>query len=306
MPFRSKFKGFRKFGMKSRGKLPVRALSSRVATKKYDSVALFNNFGSCRIECHQAAIQCENRFVLDIVDELSLATFFSDNVRIVKFTGSIWFRPWYQRPNVCSTAEYASWYGAIRDQMVMLRAGLDKSETSVAAPVGTNPNPARTFDWVENNWIREWNHAWTPPLEKTGFTTIKTDTILNTEPEWDGVLVPATSSGSQPTYQIPAFENCEVKCTAGVCNPYNTVYSEVAMTRPWWRMPFTFRPNGKFGIRLKESDHLSLQVSYAAMGNPGDNGCIIGEDNPCFVDNGFNEPCAMQFIPNIKMIVELA
>lgn len=298
----------RKWGFR-KGKVPVRRLSPRVQTKKYDSVALFNNFGSCRIECHRPPeVNCNQRFVLDIVDELSLATFFNDNVKIVKFTGSIWFRPWYLRPNVCSTEEYASWYGIVRDQMVMLRAGLDKSETSVQAPTGTNPDPSRTFDWVENNWIREWNHVWAPPLEKSGFTTVKPDTILNTEPEWDGYLVPATASGSQDPYSVPAFENCEVNCTAGVCNPYNTIYTEIAVTRPWWRMNFSFRPNGKYGIRLKESDWLSLQIAYSAMGNPLGSGCRPDPPgaNPCLVDAGNVEPCAMQFIPNIKMVVELA
>jgi len=289
---------------RGRSKLPVRALSSKVATKKFDSIALFNDFGSCSIQCFVPPnTQCNQRFVIEFVDELSLATFFSDNVRIVKFTGSIWMRPWFKRPNPCDTTEFADWWGRYADQMVMLRAGLDKSETSVAAPTGTNPDPSRTFDWVENTWIKEWNHVWTPPLERTHFETIKPDTILNTEPEWDGVLVPATSSGSQPTYQIPAFENCETLCTPGICNPYNKVYTEFGVTRPWWRMPFNFRPNGKYGIRLKESEQLSLQVAYSAMGATGL--CYPSELDPCQLDNGYQEPCLMQFISNIKMVVEL-
>lgn len=287
----------------------MKALPRRIQTKKYDSVALFNAMESCTISCHRPdplVPACNQRFTIDLVDELSLATYFNDNTRIVKFTGSILFRPWYIRPNICDVELYASWYGIVRDQMVMMRIGLDKSETSVAAPTGTNPNPASTFDWVENNWIREWNHTWAPPIEYSGFESLHPSSILNTEPEWDSYIVPASSAGNQPSYGVPGSENCEVICTANLCNPYNKFYTEVAQTRPWWRMPFSFRPNGKYGIRLKESDHLSLQVAYSAMGSPNPGTCRPEGANVCLLDGGYVEPCVMQFIPNIKMVVELA
>lgn len=302
MPFRRNYgRGKRPAGW-SRRKIPFRRLPRNVAKKRRHWVTLYNEPGLCEVDCLGTTEGCVQAYRLELVPNALLQTQFGDNVTVKRFVGEAYLLPFYKSPDMCSNDEVGQWF-AWRNAMHNLRAGMIKQRVSIDNyPLGVAYDPMDSFDWSEAPWLREWRHTWLPDAVVIGQTRAPTGTLIGVSSDTTRAQynTPATSSGSQPLFSVPAIEteSC-IPCEAlsEECFYLGNYREKKALQ--YWRMPLNMRKT----ITMKESDRLDIFFSVAAPTLTDNCGDTPGGP-PCFNQLPGNPMCNLQIQVGLKMLIE--
>lgn len=291
----------------SRRKIPAKALPRNVAKKRRQWISVYNNMGGCLYQCVKWPDgNCQNNFTVELLSNDSVQQLFGDNTAIVGMSGSILWQPYYPAPNECDDGSLAIWMDSVIESMVHLRAGLFKTPTSAGLPDGMELVPSNSFDWAETRWLREWNHVWTPMPHHFTKATHPQNSFLGICPDVlrDSYTVPPTSSGSQPTYNVPELNTTCLNITAGGEDCFNGVVTQHVRAHPWWRQSL----RSKRRIVMKDSDELIMYVSASKLFPAflADGGCRAAPEGPpdCFERDTLITPCTMHAYINLKLCIE--
>lgn len=291
-----------------RKKIPYRALPRTVAKKRYDWQTLYNDIGPfgegegyCVSRCVEfGASYCEEPSLkIPIMPAGALQQAFDDDITIAKMVGWInWCPSWRALP-ACATLDTLDQQSA-HQWPIYFRAGLYKQDVPLAQQgQPTVINPIASTDWSDERPLREWNHIWQPvgsrsvqifqPGYPIGVCGDTTRAQYNT---------PATSSGSQPLFSVPAIEtDCDIYYQgAEECIP--AVIESTYQKPRYWKMSL----NRRKPIRLRENDDLSIFANWS-MPRP-DAGAGPNCEDVCEEFNDGENPCKMRFIMVLKLLIQ--
>jgi len=284
----------------SRKKISVKQLPRSVARKRTDWVYLYNDTGEigptpgpnegCQIRCIEfGGSNCDEASVrFPIMPEGAVAALYDDDVTIAEMRGFINMKPRWFVYNGCETA---NWLQRMSGEQwpIYMRAGLYKQELTTGQggiPPFVNPNIGD--DWTDISVLKRWQHIW-QPRGRHGSVWQQSTKIVGvcSDTERAQYTVPATSSGSQPLYNVPAISTeCSLMTVGsgeGACNVADLYFERES--HAWYRMSL----NRRRPIRLHENDSLDVFMNWS-IPRPGDDcGALCGA-----TADGFN-PCAMEF-----------
>jgi len=298
-------------------KLPLKALSPKVARKRSDWRYLYTDrltgtsenpdASFCGIRCIAFGEFCNDHTPVRIplVTKFMLENDFRDVVTVAKMRGSIQWKPHYLDDGTpCTVAGLQ----AINDRAqayqwpIHLRAWLKKSDvTSVQEDTGVGGpafvDPTNAEDWSDHTGVlREWNHSWMPNGRLHMIWNAYTNIVgVCSNVTRDSYLTPATSSGSQPAFNVPEIETTCTTVQPGEGCSISQVDYDINAPR-WWSMSL----NRNKPIDLKEDDDLSIFVNWNSprMADPAINPDC---DEDCPPDGDAVPPCAMLFSIDLKM-----
>lgn len=305
-------KGFKRSRGNFRRKVPWSKLPRNVAKTRKQWVTLYNDGGTCTYNC-LPTIDCNDLpFNIELISNTALHQFFDDNVTVAALRGEIWMRPFLPTADRCDSFDWLRWIQSTERAMHHLRLGLVKERVTAADIAAGNPegsihDPLSSFDWSEQRWLKEWRHTWVARGRDAFHTTIGSGAVIGvcSDVTRDSYLTPATSSGTQPTFEVPEIETL---CTAFTTDPeggecYEGVNGLRANAQPWWKMNLGMRRK----FHLRESDNLSIwgNMAYIDPDFVGPNGTCSEDQLPgCGTQASLDFPCSLQTFANVKVLLE--
>lgn len=283
------------FARSRRGKIPTRKIPSSIARVRRQWVTIYNPMELCGTLFAPWTGQDPNacnplRMTFNVIGMDQLEQDYGDNIKVVSQVGSFAFRPLYARPDRCSTAQLAAWRAGIRDTVIYGRWGLNKTRGTDAS-LGPNPHLDDSEDWSDTKLVRRGSVKWFPrPFELSNVTHPQQSFIgVYGDTQRSQYNTPATSSGSQPLFSVPAITtDCE-PCFAGSEECLIGANTETLRDFPWR----TLKMNSSKVIHLSEHDYLEYIFAFTNLIGTGD----------CGYTPGFT-PCGMQVIPELKILIQ--
>jgi len=121
------------------------------------------------------------------------------------------------------------------------------------------------WDWTEEKWLWQRRNFWAPTLERSQVKIVPGAPIgVCSNTHRAGYVVPATASGSQPTYNVPAeTTDCGVQTIGEDCFD---IYRGLQVREPPWHH---IRVNIRKHITLRGDERLDLQCGVRHPAMPG-------------------------------------
>lgn len=296
----NKWRGWRR---RSPRKISFKALPKTVARKRTDWVSLYNDTGAfdgvsqgCTLRCIEfGGSFCEEPSTrIAIMPAGAIQALYDDDVTIAAMRGFINMKPRWTSPNGCDTNGWALRMAA-EQWPIYFKAGLYKQELTDeqgGIPPFVNPNVAQ--DWTDVSALRKWNHIW-QPKGRTTQTWQQPNKLIGTcsQVERASYLTPATASGSQPSFTVPAIDTDCVSVTVGIgegaCNIEQLHFERDEPM--WYRMSL----NRSKPIRLHENDSLDIFCNWSMprANDDCETACGASTDGP--------NPCAMQLAIQLQV-----
>lgn len=278
-------------------KLPARAIPKSIARVRKEWVTIYNPMeqAGCRpliAPWSPVGDSCWSRLAIHVLDPVTLSETYQDNVKISAMKGSIFMRPLFQRPSVCDANEWTQWINAVRDSFIRCRVGLYKQETIAANPVGQTPDLGGDVDYSDTPLLKEWVRNWPSVPYKLQVPWYGENTFMGVcnDTTRDSYITPATSTGSQPAFQVPEIETIcreftgtNETCLAGPVNVF-------AQEHGWKSISL----NRRRDIVMKEEMDLSYVFAWANIVRDA-------EMQPSCGTSTWAAPCALQIIPDLKV-----
>lgn len=284
---------------KWRRRISSKALPKSVAKKRRQWVTIWNEMENCQYNCLAwDSESCNFGWQIALLDPPSLGELFEfEPVTVVRQVGSIMLRPWRARPNPCDPDSWGQYQNWLRNH-IHFRAGMVKQRTSTFEPSGTIYDPSNSSDWSEAPWKRNWEHQWTPRVTNYGTQFQNSSTVIGvcSNTTRSSYLTPATASGDQPSFTVPAIAtSCTPVLLPEGCG---ALPFQAASEFPFYRLSL----NSRRRIFMSESDRLDIWASMSVITADGDT-CNNGV-GPCFNDLAAAYPCNITAYTNYKILVE--
>lgn len=305
--FKKRWPFRRRFARKSSAIIPAKRIPKSIARVRTDWVPVYNvtdqlsspspGGTSCSfLQAPWAPVtvngdaQCFSSFGLLIMSADQLSDNYGDDVKIVKMQGDIWMKPYYTPADACFPNDLALLQAQWDSCIIRARGGLFKQR--VVSPGPVTPHPLMGRDWTDARFLRQWEKMWmTPPPQSTATTYGEgqvVGAIGNTHQ--NSYNVPEEASGDRPPYTVPAVSTDCFFCTAG----NEQCFDGPSLTRyvgPGWKRVSL---SSSRTIRMHEDDMLTWNIDWAVLGP-------VAEGNPCNLAPTTSFPCAMAFIPSLKV-----
>lgn len=239
--------------------------------------------------------ECYSSFSFDIVLPNVLTDVYGDDVKIVAMVGSFWLQPVFETADACFPNDLAALQAKWNNYFILARGGLFKtrvtsSNLDVGGPVA---HPLNGRDWSDAGWLKQWERAWPALPPQSIATTYGEGQYIGmcADVHRDAYNTPATSSGSQPLFNVPAITTTCLPVTAGnedcLDGPSYTRYQGP----PWKKVSLNTRRT----IRLHEDDSLIWYCDWTS---------VYQSQTLCGGGGVAPEPCAMRIIPSLKFKVQ--
>lgn len=277
------------------GTIPASRIPRSIARVRSEWVTMYNAPGGCTsvYAPWTGADPCNPlRMAFTVIDPDQLTFDYGDDVKVAAMVGSFAFRPIYERPSKCSQAQLDVWRTGVRDSVVYMRGGLYKQATTEDSPTGLNPKLDEDTDWSDVRLIKRYVKKWFPAPYRVGMVKYPENSFLGVQSGTNRAqyTVPATSSGSQPLYNVPAITSSCSECFASSEDCYDGFIQEFSQDHPWKVQSVNMRKI----VRLRENDMLQCIFSFMHVKMP---------DPGCSITPGF-QPCGVIVIPEVKVKIQ--
>lgn len=289
--------GWNKWGRRrstKAGIIPASRIPRSIARTRSEWVTIYNPMGECTTvhapwPTGETCNILRMEFSAITADQLTFD--YGDDVKVVAAVGSFAMRPVYARPDRCNLDQLVSWRTGVLDSVIYLRGGLYKQPTTQDDPAGLFPNLAEDDDWSDTRLQKRFAKKWFPRPTSLINTNWPSNSFqgVHSGTARAAYNVPATSSGSQPLYNVPAITSTCAECFTGSEDCYQGFVQEYCEDKPWKSVVVNMRKT----IRLRENDKLSYVFAVSTLRNQGQCGLTTPYD-----------PCGMQVIPELKLRIQ--
>jgi len=289
-------------------KLPARVIPKSIARVRTDWVTVFNvtdqapTGTGCKyllapwvpVNIDGFGEQCFSSFSFPVISADNLSDLYGDDVKIVKMVGDFWLRPVFTPADACFPDDLALLQAQWDNYFVRARGGLFKQRV-VSSDLNANgvvPHPLFGRDWSDAGFLKLWERNWVAPPAQSVATTYGEGQLINAigNVTRDQYNTPATSSGDQPLFSVPAIETECMNCVVGSESCYDGPSYTRYMGPGWKRVSISSRRM----IHMKEDDALAWWIDWADIGPSG-------EGPNCGYSVHTSKPCGMQIIPSLKI-----
>lgn len=229
--------------------------------------------------------QCFSSFGLLVMSADQLTDNYGDDVKIVQMVGDIWMKPFYTPADACFPDDLALLQAQWNSSWIRARGGLFKQRAINNGQL-TTPHPLFGRDWTDAGFLRLWEKNWTPAPGESTATTYGEGQLI-------GVIGNTHQNGwtmSDGSATVPAVSTDSQIVTAG----NEQCYDGPSLTRyrepGWKRQSLASRRT----IRLHEDDALTWNIDWTLFGPSA-------EGNVCNLAATTSFPCAMAFLPSLKI-----
>lgn len=239
--------------------------------------------------------ECYSSWSFDVMTAAFLSDIYGDDVKITHQVGHFWMRPIFEIADACFPNDLALLQTKWSDYFIVARGGLFKQRvvSTNLFDDGNATHPLNGRDYSDAGFLKTWERVWHNPGPQSTASTYGEGQLVGVfgDTKRAAYNTPATSSGSQPLFNVPAIVTDQQFAVIGnescIDGPSFTRY----VGPSWKKVPISSRRT----IRMHEDDSLTWNVDWTSMSQ---------SSSLCGVGAGAPIPCAMQIIPQLKIKVQ--